>query len=85
MSKDISKSSKAEKGKREGAITVAIVGERSMRESHASKIYYHNIQLLSNPLLPDKKWVIDYRGQTRFSGLRRAKNERLKTELRSKC
>jgi hypothetical protein len=33
-----------------------------MRESHASKIYYHNIQLLSCPLLPDEMWVFDYRG-----------------------
>ena len=61
----MSKSSAAEQRKRDKinvANAVAIAGERSMRESHASKIYYHNIQLLSYPLLPDKKWVIDYMG-----------------------
>jgi hypothetical protein len=61
----MSKSSAAEQRQRDrtnAANAVAIAGERSMRESHAFKIYYHNIQLLSYPLLPDKKWVIDYMG-----------------------
>jgi hypothetical protein len=65
LSKDISKSSAAEQRKRDGinaANAVAIAGEHSMRQSHASKIYYHNLQLLSCPLLPDKKWVNDYMG-----------------------